>query len=367
MLCKPARVAFHAHDYSDECASNRLRMFKPMTALRGMGFVVDRHDPAVGVANYDCIVLSRAFTVEALAIAQAARLANRPVIVDMCDNLFALADSFGFRGRCDRLRQLIGIADIITAPTAKMAGQLESHVPTARGRFRIVPDALEITAADAAVAPVPQLSRLDRFLRRHQGALHCVWYGSSAGTMSGFAHLDPALAELARFSETHPVTLTIISDTRLRYWMARRNWQVPTHYLPFRSGTFNAALARHDVAIIPVGQNGYTSGKSINRAATAVMAGLGVVADPLESYEELRPWVALGDWQAGLARFAAQPPENDPGLAEARQHLERRYGLGAVGMCWAHVIAEVTRATAGPTANAFARRRAFDDEAPSAA
>lgn len=345
MAYQSVRVAFHAHDYSAECASNRLRLFKPMQALRDMGFVVGRHDPALAIENYDCIVLSRAFSKQALKVALAAKSAGRPVIVDMCDNLFALSDHFGFRGRCDRLRELIGIADIVTAPTAKMASQLQGHVPKANGRFRIVPDALEIMPGDTTD---PQgLAGLDRFQRRHDGALHCAWYGSSAGQLSGFAHLDRALDALALFSKTHPVTLTVISDNRLRYWLARRNWRVPTHYLPFRSSNFAAALARHDVAIIPVGENGYTRGKSINRAATAVMAGLGVVADPLDSYEELRPWVALGDWQAGLARYAARPPASDPDLAAARQHLERRYGHAAVGMRWAHVIAEVTRARPG--------------------
>ena len=365
MLLKSVRVAFHAHDYSAECASNRLRMFKPMQALRDMGFVVDCHDPALAIENYDCIVLSRGFSKQALDVALAARSAHRPVIVDMCDNLFALAENFGFRGRCDRLRELIGIADIVTAPTAKMASQLQAHVPLARGRFRVVPDALEIMPGD--VTDPRRLAGLDRFHRRHDGALHCVWYGSSAGKLSGFAHLDQALDELALFSTTHPVTLTVISDNRLRYWLARRNWRVPTHYLPFRTGNFAAALARHAVAIIPVGQNGYTKGKSINRAATAVMAGLGVVADPLDSYEELRPWVALGDWQAGLARYVARPPASDPDLVAARQHLERRYGHEAVGMRWAHVIAEVTRKKAGPAEPVFPLHDSYANEPADAA
>ncbi|KAB7648454.1 hypothetical protein [Polymorphobacter fuscus] len=331
------RYAFHAHRYGQDVASNRLRMFAPLAALRRRGLDVELFDPARGARGYDAIVFSRGFSPAAVHIARAARADNRRIIVDVCDNMFALAGRAGFRGCCNRLREMMALADVVTAPTAMMAAQLEAHGPGAA--FRVIPDALE------TIDPCPVTTRahgavagLEQFLGRHSGALHCVWYGSSVPGMSGFAHLDGAVRELESFGRRHPVTLTVISDTRLRYWLARRHWRIPSVYLPFGNDSFGPALARHHVAVIPVGRNGYTSGKSINRAATAVMAGLGVVADPLPSYEELRPWIVLGDWQAGLAHYADCLPATDPALPQARRHLEARYGADAVAGQWEAVL-----------------------------
>lgn len=335
------KIAFHADGYSREVASNRLRMFEPIEALRAAGVDAVLYERDSRPGDYDVIVFSRGFSAPALKIAQAAGAGGTRLVLDMCDNLFALEDRPAFRRRCERLRAMIGIADIVTAPTAKMAGQLESHVPAAAGRFRVIPDALEAFDPGGAQG----LAGLDRFHARHAGALHCVWYGSSAANMSGFVHLQSAAAELGRFDG--PVTLTVISDTRLGYWRARRSWTVPSFYLPFRNAGFGAALARHDVAVIPVGRNGYTSGKSINRAATAIMAGLGVIADPLESYEPLRPWIALGDWQAGLQRYTQTRPLHDPALAAARAYLEVHHGPAAVARRWTEVLCEASAGQAG--------------------
>ena len=101
--------------------------------------------------------------------------------------------------------------------------------------------------------------------------------------------------------------------------------------------------AEHRVALIPVQRNDYTTGKSINRPATAILAGLGVVADSIGSYEELRPYVALDDWQGGLARYADDWTGEQPRLAAARAHLEHRYGAGTAAARWDAVLGEMVR------------------------
>ena len=312
--------------------------------MQKTGLNIELFDKSRGVFEYDTIVFSRGFSTEALKYALAARAANRRVVVDICDNMFALSDRVAFRRACNRLRQMIAIADAVTTPTAMMAEQLQSHLSGAEAEtpFHVIPDALELIDPRVTTRRGHALiAGLEAFQREHSGALYCVWYGASVPGLSGFAHLDAAVRELERFSARHPVTLTVISDTRLRYWFGRRSWRIPTWYLPFETSSFGPALARHAVAVIPVRQNAYTSGKSINRAATAVMAGLGVVADAAPGYEELRPWIALGDWQAGLARYVECPPASDPALAAARRHLETCYGAEVIGQHWAKVLTEM--------------------------
>jgi len=198
-----------------------------------------------------------------------------------------------------------------------------------RGDQRVDPEVL-----------IARLQALRRFLASHPGALHCVWFGKSQGRLSGIAHLGSAVEALQRFSARHPATLTVISNARWRYWREAVGWRLPSFYIPWSLATSGRALSLHRVAVLPVERNGYTAGKSINRAATAIMAGLGVVADPLPSYEELAPFVPLGDWQAGLARHLEVPPAADPDLGAARDYLERRYGAAAVADLWTRLLAD---------------------------
>src|SRR3546814_6237602 len=103
--------------------------------------------------------------------------------------------------------------------------------------------------------------------------------------MAGFSHLDAALVPLRHFARHRPVTLTVISNSRLKYLKARLGWRgVPTHNMPWAMNSFYEALSVHDAAVIPVERNGYTIGKTINRPATAILAGLGVKADRSEEH-----------------------------------------------------------------------------------
>src|SRR3546814_11248110 len=74
--------------------------------------------------------------------------------------------------------------------------------------------------------------------------------------------------------------------------------------------------------------------KTINRPATAILAGLGVIADSIDAYEELRPFIALDDWQGGLRRYSECTTAGDLLLDAARSHLNLRYSADAVGRPW---------------------------------
>ena len=96
----------------------------------------------------------------------------------------------------------------------------------------------------------------------------------------------------------------------------------------------------HDVALIPIEQNSYTIGKTINRPATAIMAGLGVVADALPAYEELRPYIWLDTWREGLEYYRRCNIPMDPALKLARQHLEDSYCVSRLGEMWLNIMSK---------------------------
>lgn len=333
------RYAWHADSYDTTLASIRYRLIAPLEALMARGVSIARHDRAPDAS--DAIIFCKSQSAAALDIAERARSGGRAIVYDLCDNLFA-AHRAGHVGeaRLARHRTFLSLATHITFATPALAEQIAIEMPSLTDRRHVVPDVLDTGPPELEGQPTLaerwELARLDRFLARHPDALHCVWFGKSLGRESGYAHLDAAVARLAEHAG--PVTLTVVSNARFRLWRAAARWSLPVHYMPWRLSTARVALARHRVAIVPVGLNDYTTGKTINRPATAILAGLGVVADAIPSYEELRPFIALGDWPGGLDAYAAWSPATQAKLAEARSMLTKRYGADAVATRWQTVL-----------------------------
>lgn len=340
----PARFAWHADKIDPALASIRYRMLQPLAALQARGVPIEAFDAMRAPESYEAIIFCKSQGERAVEIAAAARAAGRAVIYDMCDNLFA-AHRIGHAStaRIERVRQLLGLATHATFSTATLAEQIADEVAFDAPRT-VIPDALDVAAPTDAPAPGIRerwaLRRLDRFLARHRGALHCVWFGKSLGRVSGYVHIDEAVAQLRAFSSASgtPVTLTVISNDRLGFWRAAARWKLPLHYLPWTQATASQAIAAHRVAVIPLETNNYTAGKTMNRPATALLLGLGVVADAIPSYEELRPFLPLDDWQGGLARYRDWSAETQAQIEAGRRHLTERYSADAVAGRWAEVL-----------------------------
>lgn len=320
-------------------ASVRLRILHPMRALKKLGYRVHKyHDETADCAT---TVFSKSDSPEALSIAEAASSQNRRIIYDVCDNVFEKPPvDEQDRQRLDRVKAIMRLASAVTCSTHSLAQLLTQVVPEIAEKLEIIPDALEEPHASRGPSFAERIGlwRLRRFLRRHRGALHLVWFGKCKKGYAGIEHLNPLVQLIQRTSLDRPVTLTIISNRRRLYRSSARGWRIPKFYLPWSLATFDTALRLHEVAVIPVEANPYTVGKTINRPATALMAGLGVIADPIPAYAELRPFIFLGDWGGGLRHYSECPPAKDERIAAAQVHLRQHYDSGVVTARWAEVL-----------------------------
>lgn len=344
------RYAFYAKRYARSKASIRLRLLEPIAALRAEGLDVARYPRFGSAKGLDAVVISKAFGRGAQRVIASARKAGCALVFDICDNRFANTPRASAE-HCAHMSMLLGQADIVTVPTDRMGQLLAAQAPAIADRVRVVPDMLDDMSAAPSGLSIPDrlgLHRLSLFLQRHPGALHCVWFGNNMPGISGVCQMGEAISQLRSFAERHPVTLTIISNKPALYRQASAEWGIPHSYMPWSLASFPAALRMHRAAIIPVPRNDYTAGKSINRPATAILAGLGVIADAIPAYEELRPFIALDDWQGGLERYAFRWNEDQPRLAAARAHLDDLYGRRRVAARWAEILDEAAAAKNRP-------------------
>lgn len=344
-----AVIGWYARSFDPSKASIRLRLLQPIRYLEEQGIKTEPFDERKGVAHYDAVIFSKSLHPNTLALARRVKALGKTVIFDICDNLFEGKEKPGKQMKVQRLRDMLQLADIVVFATATLQERIAGHVPPMKAMQLVIPDMLEDFEHPGAASLRERLGvrRLRNFLDAHPDAMHCVWFGKCQGNKSGLVHVDAAVRELEHFARSHKATLTIIGDRRFQYWKAARNWGVPHFYLPWALASFGPALQMHDVALIPLERNGYTVGKSINRPATAIRAGLGVIADSIPAYEELRPFIPLDDWQGGLSRYRHTHPRVEAGCEAARSHIATVYGPIAVGKAWMDLvrhIADMSRA-----------------------
>lgn len=333
-------IRWHADLYDPSMASIRLRLFQPMKALRERG-----HDVRLLTGEFPgdaVLIFSKSSSMQALSLAEQAATRGQPIVYDICDNVFEKPSrDEKDEARKERVRRLMKLAGVVTCTTEPLARLLAQDVPDIAGKTEIVPDPLEDSrefSGSRSFLERIRLWRLRRFLRRHAGALHLVWFGKCKKGYAGIEHLDRIVELLQSLPLARPVTLTVISNRRKIYRRCSSSWRVPKFYFDWSLATFDAALRLHDAAIIPVDENSYTVGKTINRPATALMAGLGVIADPIPAYEELRPFIFLGDWEKGLIEYSRSNPREDGRIAAAQAHLRRRYAPEVVAARWVEVV-----------------------------
>lgn len=336
--------AWFATDYDPGIASIRLRCLQVLEELPRLGIPAERFREQ-DLDRYTAVVFSKAYDARALGLATTLASRGKKVCFDICDNHF-----FGAEGsavlidRKNRLERMLGLAHHVTVSTPVLRSQIAEAFPGTAAKMSVIPDPLDRLATTPSPDPGPasrvHLWRLRRFLASHQPRLKLIWFGNH-----GVPHADGGMADLHRVREpieaahrSLPLTLTVVSNSYRKYRSVRAGWKVPTLYLPWNRDSFWTVLRMHDVAILPITRNPFTEAKTINRAATALLADLGVVADAIPGYEELRPHIFLDDWTEGLRRYAEHRASEGPRIQAARDQLMERYSTPTIAAQWRDLL-----------------------------
>jgi hypothetical protein len=340
------RFAWYVDDLDPKLASIRYRVLKPLAELQQIGFPIELYDPAKGPAAYRAVIFSKCQSKHGLDVFRSVKAAGGRVVYDICDNLFA-AHRAGraSKSRLSRACRMLCEADALTFSTSVLQRQIESEVDGLCAMRIVVPDTLDTEDDEPGIpgrASRRSLRRLDDFLRTNDKALHAIWFGNSLGKVAGLAHLSRSVRRLEDFSSRHPITLTVMSNSRLSYLRQSWRWRVPSHYVPWSLELSRTVVARHRLSVIPVEHNDYTAGKTLNRPATALLAGLAVIADPIPSYTELAAFIELADWQRGLQEAAEWTGDLKNRIAGGQAHLKQRYSAEAVANYWIALLCEIT-------------------------
>lgn len=340
------RVGWKPQNYTARAASTRIRCLNILRELRSRRFPVElyrpRHSP-----RYGAVVFSKAYNPRDVELAESLRARGVRVAFDICDNHFLLEPE-----RVTRLRRMFEIADEWIASSEVLASVVRTEMGDARP-LTVIEDAVETRLrgpiydlagwADARL----QLHLLDRFLTNgnNRNCGHLVWFGNHRASYedSGLIHISKRRAEIEAAHRRHPVTLTVISDSREAFDSIFADWQIPVHYLPWSAHTFFSAMRRHDIAIIPIDVNAFTAVKTNNRIALSLWLGLGVVADAIDSYRIFDDCAFLDRWEEGLDRYLDDAALRATHVLAARQIIEQRFSVPVIASQWQALFERLLR------------------------
>jgi hypothetical protein len=342
------KFAWWPHTINPAVASYRLRCARIVEQLQCDGFDAGIYRPGI---KPEILVLSKRYDHSSVEIARKLREDyGTRLVLDLCDNHFyAESASDLWRKRAEALRHAITAVDLVVASTDQLAGVIASE--TACKNIVVIGDAVESPYQPGGIFRAWHLLAEMRLLSLHTDMAkdgipeghRLVWFGNhgsgnAEGGMSDLSHLQDIL-ECCH--QNYPISLTVISNHRAKYQRTMLSWLIPTYYLDWNLATFSRALKWHNVAVIPVTRNPFTLCKTNNRVATALLHGLGVVADSIPSYQPLADYVELDNWEGGIIRLIEDRKYKDESVAAGVQKINHEWSVGHIADFWLTALVSI--------------------------
>ena len=341
-------------------ASLRYRCLYPMQELRRCGRDVEIWQDGEAMDSSLTLVFDAwtlftttgsATTAEAVVeLAIAAKRQGVRIILDNCDNQFSnTTEALEWRGGLDRLQQLGLIAEVIVSCSEALSDAMQAHL-SGNAKFIVIDDPIEERIQYPAdswlkslLSPRQKMAWLRAWKHRAElaadqiaGRTPLVWFGSHGNQFApgGMSDIVPMRPMLERVAESHPISLTIISNQRQKFDANFCHWRIPTHYLEWDRITFLRALKMHEISIIPSVDNAFTRCKSSNRLTLSIHHGLSVIADPIPSYQGYADVAKLGDWESNLRTLLSNSEVRKLDVVRSQPIVRSRNSLDAIASNW---------------------------------
>lgn len=135
-------------------------------------------------------------------------------------------------------------------------------------------------------------------------SIHLLWFGN-AGVFGTYGISDISLVQedLNALHQTHPLTLTIISNDCSQFLKLQSSLAFPCRYISWNLEIVYDMASQFDCVILPNPLNEFSRGKSANRTLLSLSLGVPVVATRTEELEKLRDCISFGDWKNSILRY----------------------------------------------------------------
>lgn len=306
-------VRWLAGDRSTAVPATRVRCRLPARFLRQAGYdsrlLRRRENPTHG--PLDVLIVQDPRSDDDAEAAHRASALGTSVIVDLSDPMVA---------RSDQARRAVAAATAVTVRHSGLASTIEDSVV-----FQ-TDDAVEWTMPSPRVEPRPRPGEPARL------AWFGVGRGPSAGTgIDELATLGPILTALAR---RRRIELVVVTDDRAGAESVLHDRAIPGRAVDWSPWRLRSVLAATHVCLLPAGPAAAARVRSANRAITALVQGVVVVAGAVPAYEALDAGVTFGSWQTNIDLLLADQDTVETRIGRGRDAIRRRFSDQEITRQW---------------------------------
>jgi glycosyltransferase involved in cell wall biosynthesis len=364
-------VCWRLSAWDPDIASVRYRAAIPARHLADRGVASRFSAAGYGVlepAPADAVVFVKAFGERDVSLAYEAKRAGIPVLLDVCDNVFAS----GYRAHSpENLRRMAHVAAGVVTTGPALADVLRTELGPELP-LHVVPDPVE-TPADVGVASRNVLlGRLGRAVRERRadiplafaGAVvrrllpafrralprtestalpQVLWFGNvgSVTPRFGIVNLTDVAAELEAAAREVPFRLLVVTGDRAAYRKHIEPLALETAFAPWDRLTIFRHLRESDVVILPNSRDEFSLCKSANRATLAFSQGVPVVATRIPSLDPLAGSILFDDLGGGVLTYLRDRELAADHVRRASEVIEREFSARVVADRWRDILAAI--------------------------
>ena len=186
-------------------------------------------------------------------------------------------------------------------------------------------------------------------------AKRILWFGNHGAPHARFGMLDllEIRGPLETIASEFNVELVVVSNHRDKYERHIAPMRIPSTYVEWSPASIKKQLALASVVVVPNTLDAFSVCKSSNRTASALLAGVPVVATATAALDALSSSVVLDDFLEGLRLYLSDTARAAADVARGRELIQHTYGPSAIAAAWAGVIGAVlaqAHATSAPDA-----------------
>jgi len=138
-----------------------------------------------------------------------------------------------------------------------------------------------------------------------------------------------------------PLQLLIVSRGYLHFRNITKNYNFPCHFRRWNVEDFHNIIASADVCVIPNSQDKFSITKSSNRAVTALMLNVPVVADHIPSLEPLHNAIKINEWQENILYYLQDKQGAKQDIKIGTEFIHNNYSEPVISNKWLNLIERV--------------------------
>jgi glycosyltransferase involved in cell wall biosynthesis len=364
-------VCWRLSAWDPDIASVRYRAAIPARHLADRGIASRFSAASHGVLEPtppDAVVFVKAFGGRDVELARRSAAAGVPVVLDVCDNVFAPR----YRAHSsENLRRMAEVAAAVVTTGPALADVLRTELGAGLP-LHVVPDPVEWQDDVRAAARIVMQQRLGRALRERRadtpralGAAftrglapavrrrlpttettvlpQVLWFGNvgSVEPRFGIVNLADIAADLEAAAREVRFRLLVVTSDREAYRRHIRPLAVETAFAPWDRLMIFGYLRESEVAVLPNSRDEFSICKSANRATLALSQGVPVVATHIPSLEPFAGSVLFDDFRGGIVTYLRNRELSAEHVSRAIELIEREYAPAVVAERWRVILSAI--------------------------